>query len=100
MLTYLVVIAKEKEIARLLDVLRLDLEEKNLLPPREHSAPARLRRSIQLIVIERNATLAELKTHIRVAEDSGPLFTPEVSEHNVIRPSLANSGHPGRQNPS
>ena len=29
--------AKEKEITRLMDILKLDLEEKNLLPPREQN---------------------------------------------------------------
>ncbi|KAL8942060.1 MAG: hypothetical protein Q9216_001872 [Gyalolechia sp. 2 TL-2023] len=52
-------IAKQREIARLLGVLKLDLDEKNLLPP------------------QRNALLADLKTHTRVIEDSDPLFTPE-----------------------
>ncbi|KAL8927823.1 MAG: hypothetical protein Q9172_001196 [Xanthocarpia lactea] len=51
--------AKEKEITRLMDILKLDLEQKNLLPP------------------QRNALLVELKTHIRAIEDSGPLFTED-----------------------
>ncbi|KAL8781328.1 MAG: hypothetical protein Q9194_000419 [Teloschistes cf. exilis] len=52
-------IVKEKEITRLMDILTLDLEQKNILPP------------------QRNALLAELKTHIWTVEDSGPVFTPD-----------------------
>ncbi|KAL8941020.1 MAG: hypothetical protein Q9211_001996 [Gyalolechia sp. 1 TL-2023] len=71
--------AKEMEIARLLDILKLDLDEKNLLPPRkQHSAALSWQEELADQLAERNALLAELKTHIQVVEDSGPLFTPEV----------------------
>ncbi|KAL8808329.1 MAG: hypothetical protein Q9182_000149 [Xanthomendoza sp. 2 TL-2023] len=69
--------AKEKEITRLMGILELDLEQKNLLPP------------------QRNALLAELKTHIRVVEDSGPLFTPDgvktLSRHSFDSNSMVTS---------
>ncbi|KAI4274318.1 MAG: hypothetical protein LQ337_004012 [Flavoplaca oasis] len=69
--------AKEKEITRLMDILELDLEQKNLLPP------------------QRNALLAELKTHIRVVENSGPLFRPQgvktLSRHSFDSNSLVTS---------
>ncbi|CAO1596496.1 MAG: hypothetical protein LQ349_003735 [Xanthoria aureola] len=69
--------AKEREITRLMGILELDLEEKNLLPP------------------QRNALLAELKTHIRVVENSGPLFTPHgvqtLSRHTFDSNSMITS---------
>ncbi|KAL8674338.1 MAG: hypothetical protein Q9168_001267 [Polycauliona sp. 1 TL-2023] len=69
--------AKEREITRLMDILDLDLEQKNLLPP------------------QRNALLTELKAHIRVVEDSGPLFSPigvkTLSRHTFESNSLATS---------
>ncbi|KAG7002200.1 hypothetical protein G7Y79_00028g062210 [Physcia stellaris] len=49
--------AKRDEIARLMGILELDFEQKNILPP------------------QRNALLRELKTYIRTVEDSDPLFT-------------------------
>ncbi|KAL8854268.1 MAG: hypothetical protein Q9221_000982 [Calogaya cf. arnoldii] len=68
---------KEREITRLMDILELDLEQKNLLPP------------------QRNALLAELKTHIRTVENSGPLFTPHgvktLSRHAFDSNSLVTS---------
>ncbi|KAL8993398.1 MAG: hypothetical protein Q9169_006376 [Polycauliona sp. 2 TL-2023] len=69
--------AKEREITRLMDILESDLEEKNLLPP------------------QRNALLAELKGHIRVVDDSGPLFShtgvQTLSRHTFESNSLATS---------
>ncbi|KAL8809044.1 MAG: hypothetical protein Q9223_003498 [Gallowayella weberi] len=69
--------AKEKEITRLMGILELDLEQKNLLPP------------------QRNALLAELKTHIRVVENSSPLFTPDgvktLSRHSFDSNSMVTS---------
>ncbi|KAL8679812.1 MAG: hypothetical protein Q9186_003928 [Xanthomendoza sp. 1 TL-2023] len=69
--------AKEKEITRLMGILELDLEQKNLLPP------------------QRNALLAELKTHIRAVEDSSPLFTSDgvktLSRHSFDSNSMVTS---------
>lgn len=61
-------------------ILELDLEQKNLLPPRTQSAAPCLI-STPNMDLERNALLAELKTHIRTVENSGPLFS-----HNVKNP--------------
>lgn len=60
-----------------MDILELDLEQKNLLPPRRHFATPCSIATLNT-VLERNALLAELKTHIRVVENSGPLFRPQV----------------------
>ena len=60
-----------------MDILELDLEQKNLLPPRRHFAAPCSIWTLNMI-LERNALLAELKVHIREVENSGPLFSPNV----------------------
>ncbi|MCJ1477990.1 hypothetical protein MMC13_006665 [Lambiella insularis] len=63
---------KIDEVTRLLNVLELDLKEKNLLPPK------------------RNATLEELKIHTRSVDDADPMLTERVNYNRSVATDGAN----------
>ena len=70
-------VAKYDEIARLMGILELDLEEKNVLPPRKHCMHARQRGHASLI--------RDAKKEMRFCASSKHTYAPLIIPNRFLR---------------